>query len=83
MDGDDDEKKKRENENHKTHKNKMCTNISKSQQQVIFPEKKNTHKCYVRGQQVENEKRMNLYILPLVLYSTFLCIENKQQRRIL
>lgn len=57
----------------------MCTDISKSQQQVMFRKKaENTHKSYVRfflfrGQQVENEKRI-LYTLPLVLYSTFSCL---------
>lgn len=47
----------------------MCTDISKSQQQVIFPKKKkrSSHKCYVAAENEERMKRIYIF-LPLVLY---------------
>lgn len=66
---------------------KMCTDISKSQQQVISKkERKNTHKCYVLflfgGSSREWEKNeTNLYIfaISLVLYSRFFMFVYRKQ----
>lgn len=53
----------------------MCTDIYRSQQQIMFRKENNTHNVFFRGHKLGMGTERNDFIyLPLVLHSTFLCL---------